>query len=394
MKKRFSVLSLLIACFAGLVIAGTVAGVYFSTVFGGGEEFSAAKKFSEVYHIIDDRFVGEADMDGVTDAAYRAMVEATEDQWSYYMTAEEYEYYKEYQQNSYQGIGVSIEEDEDGGYLRVKIVAEDSPAQRAGITIGDRFIELNGQDLKGMTTSEVKVLIGETKGQEFELKLLSKDDEDRTVKVTAGLIFSDPVKYEMLDDGIGYIRIKNFESKSGSGAISALTELIDQGAQGIIFDVRGNPGGMLSELTNVLDHILPEGDLFVSVNQNGVESVISSDADSVDIPMVVLVDANSYSAAEFFAAALSEYGVAQLVGEPTTGKSRSQINIFLSDGAAVHLSTNGYLTPKRVDLAEQGGLTPDYVVQLSGDDADYFASGLLDLDDDAQFIKAVSVLLR
>ena len=153
--------------------------------------------------------------------------------------------------------------------------------------------------------------------------------------------------------------------------------------------MRNNHGGLLSELLKALDHLLPEGDMFVSVNEQGEETVKKSDADCVEIPMTVLVNENSYSAAEFFAAALSEYDLSSLVGTHTTGKARSQVNIVLRDGSAVHISTNSYLTPKRVDLSEKGGLAPDISVSLSKEEEAKLVSGLLEHDKDPQLIAAL-----
>ena len=166
----------------------------------------------------------------------------------------------------------------------------------------------------------------------------------------------------MLDNHVGYVKINNFESGSGTGAVQAVDQLLADGAQSLVFDVRGNPGGMLSELITILDHLLPEGDVFVSVDKSGKEDVTRSDNVCVKVPMVVLVNGNSYSAAEYFAAALREYHWATIVGENTTGKGRSQTTIVLDDGSAVHISSKKYLTPNRVDLSEQGGLVPDVVV--------------------------------
>ena len=129
--------------------------------------------------------------------------------------------------------------------------------------------------------------------------------------------------------------------------------------------------------------------MFVSVDEQGTESVRTSDADCVKIPMTVLVNENSYSAAEFFAAALSEYDLASLVGTHTTGKARSQVNIVLKDGSAVHISTNSYLTPKRADLSELGGLAPDISVSLDEEDEAKLSSGLLEHDEDPQLIAAL-----
>ena len=134
-------------------------------------------------------------------------------------------------------------------------------------------------------------------------------------------------------------------------------------------------------MVKVLDYLLPDGDLFVSVDKKGEETVMKSDKFCLKYDMVVLVNGNSYSAAEFFAAALQEYNWATVMGEQTTGKSRSQITIELSDGGAVHISTKEYLTPKRVDLAEAGGITPDIVIHNEG-------------EADSQLEKAISQLKR
>ncbi|MEA4894424.1 MAG: S41 family peptidase [Oscillospiraceae bacterium] len=389
MKKRFSTLTLVVSCVLAAVLAGAFVFGIFVIGYGGSDSFPYAIKFAAVYSAIKNDYVGDADMEQVSDAAYGAMIDSINDRWSYYMDAEQYEAYKLYQKNSYSGIGVTIVFDEQSGLYRIAAVLEDSPASRAGANIGDIMCAIDGEDLSGKTSTEVKDLIALKKGQSFELTLRSKDGSERTLTIGTEVIHSDPVKYEMLDGGIGYVRIKNFEGDSGEETVKAIDDLAAQGAKGIIFDVRNNPGGLLSELLKALDHILPEGDLFVSANKAGNEKVETSDADCVKLPMTVLIDENSYSAAEFFAAALSEYDWAKLVGTHTTGKARSQVNIELTDGSAVHLSTNSYLTPKRVDLAKTGGLAPDVSVSISSEDEDKLISGLLEHDEDAQLKAAL-----
>ena len=389
MKKRFSALTLVLVCLAGFLLASLCFAAFVVFEFGSADSIPSAAKFAEIYSAIDKDYVGQPDMEKVSDAAYSAMIAAIDDRWSYYMTAEQFEQYQQYQSNSYTGIGVTIEKDEDSGLFKVSVVLEDSPASQAGINIGDLMVAIDGQELSGKTSDEVKQLIEAKQGADFELTLRSQDGTERSVEVAAKTVFSKPVKYEMLDGNIGYIKIKNFEGDSGDEIISAVDELIADGAKGIVFDVRNNPGGLLSELLKALDHLLPEGDMFVSVNEQGEETVKESDADCVEIPMTVLVNENSYSAAEFFAAALSEYDLSSLVGTHTTGKARSQVNIVLRDGSAVHISTNSYLTPKRVDLSEKGGLAPDISVSLSKEDEAKLVSGLLEHDEDPQLIAAL-----
>ncbi len=391
-KKRFGLSALISAGIVGAALASLCLTGFVALQFGGTQGLAYAMKFSAILSAIDHRYVGEVDMDEVSGAAYTAMLAAIGDRWSYYMDAEAYELYKQYQKNSYTGIGVTIEAGAEGGLLRVTVVLEDSPAQEAGIVIGDRLLALDGENLKGLSAAEVKALIAGKQGAAFALTLRAEDGTERTVTVKAGEVHTDPVSYELLPEAVGYIHIKNFEGGAGEGVVSAVDTLVEQGAKSIVFDVRGNPGGLLSELLTALDHLLPEGELFVSVNESGNEKVSRSDANCVELPMVVLINENSYSAAEFFAAALSEYDWARLVGMPTTGKSRSQINIELTDGSAVHLSTNGYLTPKRVDLAETGGLAPDISVPLSEGDEAKRSSGVLAYDEDGQLQAALTAL--
>ena len=389
MKKRFSVATLIIACILSVALTAACLVGFFVMQYGGFDSFPFATKFAAIYNTIENDFVGDADMEAVSDAAYSAMIDTIDDRWSYYMTAEQYIEYQKYQQNNYTGIGITIEKDEESGLYRVVTVLEDSPASRAGINLGDLICEFDGQDLTGKTSSDIKELIAVKQDEVFKLKLRAQDGTEREVEVSAALIHSDPVEYEMLDDGIGYIKIKNFEIDSGEETIAAVDKLVADGATGIVFDVRNNPGGLLSELLKALDHLLPEGDIFVAADKEGNETVKTSDSDCVKIPMAVLMNENSYSAAEFFAAALSEYDWATTVGAHTTGKARSQINIELTDGSAVHLSTNSYLTPKRVDLAKTGGLAPDVPIAIDEEAEAKLESGLLEYDKDPQLIAAL-----
>ena len=370
LKKKFSPLTLIVLCLVcALVASATVIALGINYV-GGSDGVNAVTKYATVWHILNDRYIGEVDAEAMDDAVYSAMVESIDDRWSYYMTADEYESYKLYVKNQYSGIGVTIQQDEESGGLLVVSVTENSPAEAAGIEAGDIMMAINDEDLTGKTTSEVREIIQAAENSEISVKLLCADGTEKTVKVTPGTVYTSPVTSEMLDGNIGYIRIKNFEEGCADAAIEAIDELRDQGATALIFDVRSNPGGLVSQLTKLLDYILPEGDIFVSQNKEGKETVTKSDADCVEMPMAVLFNADSYSAAEFFAAALSEYNWAETVGEQSTGKGRSQITITLSDGSAVHISTNVYLTPNRVDLSEVGGLTPDYPVENSTENDD------------------------
>jgi carboxyl-terminal processing protease len=181
------------------------------------------------------------------------------------------------------------------------------------------------------------------------------------------------------------VAIFNFNSNCATETVAAIENLLEQGAQKFIFDVRNNPGGYAKELVKVLDYLLPEGKLFTTVDYAGNTHTDMSDAKCLDMPMAVLVNSNSYSAAEFFAAAMAEYDAAVVVGEKTTGKGYFQSTYQLPDGSAVGLSIGKYFTPEGNSLAEVG-VTPDVSVSLGKDQVG------LETIEDPQVLAAISAL--
>ena len=237
---------------------------------------------------------------------------------------------------------------------------------------------IDGEDVTKLSVDGIREKIQSKLNSKIVLGVSDDGGKPVDYTVDCSIIHTNPVTYE-LKNGVGYIKIANFDSGSGDAAIAAIEDLLAQGVKSILFDVRDNPGGFLSELIKLLDYILPEGDIFVSVDQSGKETVTKSDNVCLQMKMAVLVNENTYSAAEFFAAALKEYNWATVIGAPTTGKGRSQTTIELSDGSAVHISSRKYLTPNRVDLSQQGGITPDTVVYNADDGIDSQLNKAMDL---------------
>lgn len=365
-RRRFdpkiSVKALIIACVVCIALTAGVACLLVFGQFGGVANYKLALKYADVKQVVDDYYIGDGDNTAISDASSAAMITALGDKWSYYMTPEEYQSYQMYSANEYAGIGVTIQLDDKTKGFRITSVTAQSPAEKAGLSAGDIITAVDGESVTGKSLSDVQSLIRSKLNETLKFTIQDANGDSRTVSVDCKVIYTDPVSSKMLDNHVGYVKINNFESGSGTGAVQAVDQLLADGAQSLVFDVRGNPGGMLSELITILDHLLPEGDVFVSVDKSGKEDVTRSDNVCVKVPMVVLVNGNSYSAAEYFAAALREYNWATIVGENTTGKGRSQTTIVLDDGSAVHISSKKYLTPNRVDLSEQGGLVPDVVV--------------------------------
>lgn len=347
-------------------------------------------KLEQLEGLIQDRFIGEADPEALADAAADAMVTATGDRWSYYIPASEYESYQEQMANAYVGVGITIQlTEEQEGFLIVE-VAEGGPAQEAQLQVLDLLIAVEGQDVRKMTTAEVRDLVKGEEGTFVNLTIL-REGEQQSFSVERRKVETPVATYEMLDGEIGLVTIDNFDSRCADETIEAIESLLENGAEKLIFDVRHNPGGYASELVEVLDYLLPEGELFRTVNYKGEENVDMSDADFLDVPMAVLVNAGSYSAAEFFAAALSEYEAAVVVGEQTVGKGYFQTTYKLNDGSAVALSIGEYFTPKGKNLAEVG-VTPDVIIPVDEETASGIYYGTLTPEEDPQIQAAVKAL--
>ncbi len=349
-------------------------------------------KLDRLENLIQERYIGEADGEAMEDAAAAAMVKATGDRWSYYIPASQYEAHKEQSENAYVGIGITIQQAEDGSGFLIVMVNQDGPAQEAGIQVNDLLIAVEDQDVREMTADQVRELIRGEAGTKVSLTVM-RQGEHQTLAVERRRIESAVATGQMLTDGIGLVKISNFDERCASESIAAIQKLQQEGAKKIIFDVRNNPGGYAEELVKLLDYLLPEGDLFRSVSYDGTEKVDTSDADCLDMPMAVLINGSSYSAAEFFAAALQEYQAATIVGEPTVGKGVYQTTISLGDGSAVALSTGKYFTPKGNSLTDVG-VTPDVRVDVDEETAEKIYYGTLGYADDLQIQAAIQVLNR
>ncbi len=347
-------------------------------------------KLTELQALIESRFIGEVDPVAMEDAAAEAMVEAIGDRWSYYIPADQWSSYVDTMNNSYVGIGITITTLEDGGFL-VQQVAKGSPAESGGVLPGDLLVGVSGQDATKMTSDEVGSLIRGKEGTDVVVSF-QRDGKVLDFTLTRSAILTVVAEGQMLSDTVGYVKIVNFDERCADETLAQVKQLLESGATALVFDVRNNPGGYKKELVEVLDYLLPEGPLFRSLNYKGVETVDESDADCLKLPMAVLVNADSYSAAEFFAAALSEYEAAIVVGEATTGKGYFQTALQLSDGSAVNLSVGKYFTPNNVCLADVGGLVPDVVVPVDEETAFHIYAGLVAPQDDPQVQKAVEAL--
>lgn len=378
--------------FMSYVVVAVLASIVTLSLNHGPVQETRQSKLEQLEQLILDKFIGEADKTAMEDAAAYAMVESLGDRWSYYIPADEYSSYLDQMNNSYVGIGVTIQVQEDGsGFLIVK-VNEGGPADQAGMLPGDLLVAVDGTDVRGWDSNATSALVKGEENTPVDITVI-REGEEITLTVTRMLVITPVATARMLEGNVGLVTIANFDNRCADETIAAIDSLLSQGAQKLIFDVRFNPGGYVHELVRVLDHILPEGDLFRSVDYAGRESLEVSDEKCITgIPMAVLINGESYSAAEFFAAALREYDYALIVGQNTTGKGYFQQTTVLCDGSAVGLSMGKYFTPQGVSLAEVGGLTPDVVVEVDQDTYLEIYAATLDPMADPQILAAIEAL--
>jgi len=350
-------------------------------------------KLERLEALIHEKFIGEADSTAMQDAAANAMVMALPDQWSYYISAEEFAAHRENKQNSYVGIGITIQVREDNTGFDIVQVEPGSPAQEAGIRFGDVLVEAEGQAVAQLGLDGTRNIVRGQEGTKVSVGIL-RGEEKLTLEVERRRLTVTVASGEMLPDNIGLVTIANFNDRCADETISVIEQLVQQGAKALIFDVRNNPGGYKEELVELLDYLLPEGPLFCSVSYDGKETWDRSGESCLEMPMAVLINERSYSAAEFFAAALIDYEWAVSVGQPTVGKGYYQNTFLLGDGSGVSLSVGKYYTPNRVNLAETGGLVPQVPVEVDMEtDAAIYARQLTP-EEDAQIQAAVAALTK
>ena len=371
-------------------VLGAVLAAFITMAAFGNDPADGYHKLEDLADLIETYFIEDTDRTAMEDAAAAAMVDSLGDKWSYYMSAKEYEVYTEQMQNAYVGIGITIGLREDGSGFDVTKVNEGGSAEEAGMLAGDVIIRIEGESAAGMTTTQARDLVRGKEGTQVTL-VVRRGEKTLEMKVTRRTVKTPVVDFQLLHSGAGLIVIYNFDDRCAEETIAAIETLMEQGAETLIFDVRGNPGGYKHELVKLLDYLLPEGPLFRSEDYTGKVTVDESDADYLDMSMAVLVDADSYSAAEFFAAALDEYDAAVVVGTPTTGKGYFQSTFELRDGSAVGISVGKYTTPNGVSLADVG-ITPEIRVDVDEETAFAIYAGTLDPEEDPQIQAAVKAL--
>jgi len=344
-------------------------------------------KLKTVADIVEKHFVAEYDEKDAIETALAGYVAGLGDVWSAYYTAEQTASIEEDESNQYVGIGVTYSLSAENAY-EITAVSAGGPADQAGILPGDRLVSAAGVDVSTLSSSDDLASLVKGEIGTVVTIVVERDGQQLSFEITRNLIVTYSVTSRMLENNVGYIAIADFDSKVDDEFHTHLDALVEQGAKGFVLDVRNNPGGYLNVMVDMLDLLLPSGIVITTVDKAGNEMPLTSDHYMLDMPLVVLTNEYSVSAAEFFAAALQEYDVATVIGTKTSGKGYSQQTFKLNDGSSVHISTTRYYTPKGKSLAETG-VTPDVLVELSMEDLSNLLSGKLADKDDEQLQSAL-----
>lgn len=337
-------------------------------------KLNSLESLLEQYYYFDDVDDNEA-----ADRIFKAYMSAYGDKYTVYYTADEYKALMESTSGTFYGIGCTCQKAETGEIAVVEIY-EECTGYKAGLRIGDLISKVDGTDVTGMDLSSAVNLIKGEKGTTVNLTVI-RDGSSFEINVTRDEVKVKTVSYELLDSQIGYIKISQFDEVTFEQFKAAIESLQAEGAKGLIIDVRGNPGGLLSSVCDILDYILPDGLLVYTKSKDGSKKEYKgSDGHEVNLPMAVLVNDNSASASEIFAGAMQDYDKAQIIGTTTFGKGIVQTVRPLSDGSAVKFTVSRYFTPNGQDI-HGVGVTPDNVVENAGTESD------LQLDAAVEYVK-------
>ena len=342
-------------------------------------------KLAEIDTYVRNNYIGTIDEDLLMDSiAYGYMAGVGDIRGNYY-TVEQYEQITAKTDGKIVGIGITASRTENG-YILVEEVYPDSPAAAAQITAGEMIVKVNDIDLTPETYADALEEISGQAGTTLSL-VVRNGNEDREITEITRRKVQRPTVYSNSFDEVGYIRITEFNGTTYDQFKTAVETLLNGGATSLVFDVRENSGGTLDAVVKVLDMLLPEGDLATSVDKNGnVEVIGTSDASCIDVPMAVLVNKNTASAAELFAQALRDYEAAKAIGETTYGKGTMQVYHKLKDGSAIKITTNKYNPPLSPNY-DGIGITPDYEVAYIGEEI--FNADAIAPDVDNQLAAAV-----
>ena len=361
-------------------VKGVVTGVMITAVAAVGINYvdgylnggvladqSHVRKIEYLEKLIDQDYLGEKDEDKLAEGIYAGLLYGLGDVYSRYYTADEYEQETSSTDGAYVGIGISMEKNKEGG-VRVVECYEGGPGEKAGLKTDDVISAIDGEDITDKELSDVVNMIRKS-GKDSVVLTVHRDGEENALEIETEISDVDlpSVFEEMLDDNAGYIRITEFKGNTPENYLDAFNSLKERGMDKLVIDLRDNPGGLLTSVCEILNHVLPEGLIVYTEDKYGNrEEETSEGKDPLEIPLAVLVNENSASASEIFAGAVQDHEVGTIVGTTTYGKGVVQELRQLSDGSAVKLTVSNYYTPNGNSI-NKVGIKPDVEVKLASE---------------------------
>ena len=371
-KKNRSFLKGVLAGIAGclIVLAGGIwclsvaLGITGSDSESGFDLSEVQAKLALIMYEIEDGYLYDIDYDALEEGIYKGMVDALGDAYSEYYTEEEYTELLESSTGEYVGIGVQVMQDEETNLITVYRVYEDAGAYEAGVLAGDIIYEVDGEDI---TDQDINTVVAKIKGDEgtyVEITVYREQTDEYLTFTIERRTFSDvTVEYELLEDGVGYIQITGFEEATYEQFLEALEDLTAQGMEGLIIDLRDNPGGLLTSVVDIADALLDEGVVVSMEYKDGTGEVYTSESETqFDGELVVIVNGNSASASEVLTGALKDRERAIIVGTTTYGKGIVQSIFSLGDGSGLKITIADYYTPNGTSI-HGIGIEPDITVE-------------------------------
>ena len=335
-----------------------------STVGSGFMTKHGVEKVNLLSDVIDQYYYKDITDEEKMEGIYKGLMSSTNDKYTDYYSPKEFKDLMVTMEGDYGGIGATLSQDKATKEVSVVEVYEGSPAARAGLERGDIVISVDGHLGTDESLDDFVQRIRGEEGTSIEM-VYKRGDQEKTIEITREEVIVPSVSHRMLDDKIGYIRISSFVNGTQKDFEDALADLQSQGMQGIIFDMRDNGGGMVDSVVAILDDILPAGTVVYTMDKSGKrEDYTSDDAKKIDIPVTVLVNENTASAAEIFTGAIRDFNYGTIIGTNTFGKGIVQSTVPLSDGSAVKITVATYYTPSGECIHEKG-IKPDIELEFS-----------------------------
>lgn len=399
-KKQF-ILGLMIGIFVTLLLSLLMTGVaglgrgikqlkdiraHQEGAAGGSvTDADVVRKLGILEETIQQYFWQDVDSATLEEGVYRGILASLGDPYSVYYTEEELIALQEQTQGIYYGIGAYISQDVETGYVQISKIIKNTPAEESDLMQGDYIYEINGESMYGKESTYVVSKIKGEEGTYVTITVLrSGESEPLDIEVERRKIESPTVEYEMYDNHMAYIQITEFDAVTSGQFEEALGQARQEGMQGLIIDLRSNPGGNLSTVCEIARMLLPKGLIVYTEDKYGErEEYTCNGQNEIDVPLVVLTNGYSASASEILAGAVKDYGIGKLVGTTTYGKGIVQKVINLSDGSAMKITVSTYYTPNGNNI-HQIGIDPDVEVAF---DAEQYQNGV-----DNQLEKAKQVL--